>query len=214
MKNKLLFFVFFLLGMLLHGQLEAQTPSVRSKEIKTIGNKEYYMHHVKQGETLWGLSKAYRVTVEEIEELNPEVKKGLKAGHVIGIPVRPESGKKEESNPTQVEVAVSEPDPEPEESVDEEPFVEVQPEPELVVEKPKPVVVKPVQTPNPDNNVHVVKQGEDLYDIAKKYGIDLADFRAVNKGLSDEPAVGTRIVIPNIANDKDYIVHSCEGMSV
>ena len=210
MKNKLLFFVFFLLGMLLHGQLEAQTPSVRSKEIKTIGNKEYYMHHVKQGETLWGLSKAYRVTVEEIEELNPEVKKGLKAGHVIGIPVRPESGKKEESNPTQVEVAVSEPDPEPEESVDEEPFVEVQPEPELVVEKPKPVVVKPVQTPNPDNNVHVVKQGEDLYDIAKKYGIDLADFRAVNKGLSDEPAVGTRIVIPNIANDKDYIVHSCE----
>ena len=217
MTNKLLFFVFFLLGMLLHGQLEAQTPSVRSKEIKTIGGKEYYMHHVKQGETLWGLSKAYHVTVEEIEELNPEVKKGLKAGHVIGIPVRPNSGQKEEPKPEPVVVEEPEPEPvsepKPEAPKAEEPVVEVQPEPEPepVVEQPKPVVVvKPVHKPASESNIHIVKQGEDLYDIAKAYGIDIADFKAVNRGLSNEPAVGTRIVIPKIANDKDYIVHSCE----
>ena len=114
MKNKLLFFVFFLLGMLLHGQLEAQVPSVRSKEIKTIGNKEYYMHHVKQGETLWGLSKAYNVTVEEIEELNPDVKKGLKAGHVIGIPVREVAGQNEEPKPEPTVVIEPIPEPKPE----------------------------------------------------------------------------------------------------
>ena len=230
MKNKLLFFVFFLLGMLLHGQLEAQTPSVRSKEIKTIGNKEYYMHHVKQGETLWGLSKAYNVTVEEIEELNPDVKKGLMAGHVIGIPVRKVAGQEEEpkTEPSVVIEPIHEPKPEPkpEEPKVEEPVVEVQPEPEPeepvvdvqpepepepVVETPKPVVVvKPQAKPVSDNNVHVVKQGEDLYDIAKTYGIDIADFKAINRGLSNEPVAGTRIVIPNIANDKDYIVHSCE----
>ena len=55
-----------------------------------------------------------------------------------------------------------------------------------------------------------MQKGETLYDIAKEYGIDLADLRAVNKGLSDEPAPGTRIVIPAIANENDYIIHQCE----
>ena len=91
MKNRILFFFLFLLGVLLSGNVYAQTPSVRSKETTRIGGKEYYMHHVKQGETLWGLSKAYNISVEEIEALNPEVKKGLKIGHVLGIPVRPEA---------------------------------------------------------------------------------------------------------------------------
>ena len=62
---------FFLLGMLFCGSLDAQT--VRSKNITKISGKEYYMHHVQQGETLWGLSKLYNVTIEEIEALNPDV---------------------------------------------------------------------------------------------------------------------------------------------
>ena len=86
MKNRLLFLLFFLLGMLFCGSLNAQT--VRSTNITKISGKEYYMHHVKQGETLWGLSRLYNVSIEEIESLNPDVKNGLKAGHVLGIPVR------------------------------------------------------------------------------------------------------------------------------
>ena len=122
MKNKLFFFLFFLFGMLLSGNVMAQEVIERSTEKTKIGGKEYYMHRVKQGQTLYGLSKAYNVTVEEIELLNPEVKDGLKVGHILGIPVRPvQEPKVEEPQPVTVK---PEPEPEPEQ---------------------KPVTVKPVK---------------------------------------------------------------------
>ena len=256
----LVLLVCFLFGLLLSCQLQAQTPSERSSTITKIGGKEYYLHNVKSGETLWGLSKIYNVTIEEIEKLNPEVKKdGLKVGHVVGIPVRPmpepvvEEPKPVVAEPVpepepvavepvpepepKVEEPVVEPVPEPEPVVVEpepepivpepEPVVEVpvvvtpvEPEPEPVVEHPAPVepepfVVEPVapQTNHRafyDGQHRIVQSGEDLYDLAKEYGIDLREWRNANRGLNDEPAAGTRVTIPQIVNENDYIIHSCE----
>ena len=237
MKNRLLFFLFLLLGMLFTGPLSAQVPTERSKETTKIGGKEYYMHHVKQGETLWGLAKVYNVSVEEIESLNPEVKDGLKAGHVLGIPVRPLAESQAEEPKEEPKTIVVEPKPEPKvEEPQPEPVV-VEPEP--VLAEPKPVVVKPeskpvVVEPEPvveqptinashtpvaerpnnkaffDGKARIVQSGETLYDIAKEYGVDIAPLRAANPGISDEPAAGTRINIPDIVNENDYIIHNCE----
>jgi LysM repeat protein len=206
MKSRLFFFLFFLLGMLLSGNVKAQDVAGRSSEKAIIGGREYYMHHVKQGQTLYGLSKLYNVSVSEIERLNPEVKDGLKAGHVLGIPVRPaKSSPKDKPQPAAAEskpvVETSKP-------------VEVKPEP--VVEQPQrkkdTVVVEHlnVRMPYFDGKAYIVQPGEDLYDIAKKVGIDLSEFKAANPGLSNEPAAGMRIVIPNVTNENDYIVHFCE----
>ena len=206
MKSRLFFFLFFLMGMLLSGIVKAQDVAGRSSEKAIIGGREYYMHHVKQGQTLYGLSKLYNVSVSEIERLNPEVKNGLKAGHVIGIPVRPaKSSPKDKPQPAAAEskpvVETSKP-------------VEVKPEP--VVEQPQrkkdTVVVEHlnVRMPYFDGKAYIVQPGEDLYDIAKKVGIDLSEFKAANPGLSNEPAAGMRIVIPNVTNENDYIVHFCE----
>ena len=256
MKNRLLFLLFFLLGLLFSGQLDAQVVSERSNNITKIGGKEYYMHHVKQGETLWGLSKVYNVSVEEIELLNPDVKNGLKAGHVLGIPVRPVQeptiekpepvAVEPEPQPNPVEIepkSKTEPEPEPvvvepKSDPESEPVViepepvaaEPKSEPEPVVVEPEPIVVvtepiivepeaveKPVVVESRPNNkayfdgkARIVQRGETIYDIAKEYGIDIADLRAVNAVLNDEPAPGTRIVIPAIANENDYIIHHCE----
>ena len=237
MKNRILFLFLFLFGIALSSNVNAQTPSVRSKETTKIGGKEYYMHHVKQGETLWGLSKAYNVTVEEIESLNPEVKKGLKAGHVLGIPVRPQSEPQAEQPKAEPKPVVVEPKPQPKveepkpepvvvkpEPVVVEPEPEpvvAEPKPEPVVVEPKPVVVEPksepvVETPKVvkpqpkpkqtaffDGKARIVQSGETLYDIAKEYGVDIAALRAANPGISDEPAVGTRVNIPDIVNEND-----------
>ena len=248
MKIRLIFFLFFLFGIMLSGNLVAQeVVVVRSSQKTQIGSKEYYMHHVKQGQTLYSISKAYNVTVEEIERLNPEVKDGLKSGLVLGIPVRPVQVQKEEE--PQPEIVAIEPEPEPEEepeTIIEEPEPEPEPEeePEPVVEEPEPepepeeepepVVEEPEPEPEPvveqhqivevpvvqeqhseknaffEGSTRIVQRGEDLYDIAKEFGIDLADFKAFNPGLNNEPMVGTRIVIPNIVNENDYIVHTCE----
>ena len=264
----------------------------RSKEITKIGGKQYYLHYVKSGQTLYGISKAYNVTIEEIERLNPEVKEGLKVGYVIGIPVRdvqeqiaePETIVEEpvveaviepvEETVTQsVEEPVVEPVEEPVVESVEEPVVESVEEPLMEpevnpvtepIEEPKaepveeaeeetvpepveepeteqvmkleepvnepeiepieaPVVapveepkVQPTQTPTKAPVVmkagshYIVQAGEDLYDIAKKFGIDVAEFKAINPGLTNYPAAGTTILLPDIQDVSDYIVHKVE----
>lgn len=249
MKKKLFLLAFLLFGMLVPA-LHAQVAVERSKNTTKISGKDYYMHQVKQGQTLWAISQVYNVSIEEIEALNPEVKNGLKVGHVLGIPVRPPKEEmvemeapvvpKEEPEPVAVEpepVAVEpepvvEPEPEPEPVVAEEEPVIIEPEPEpepepiIVAPEPEPVVVEPVTVepqvkeepvavrPNNkaffDGKARIVQPGETIYDIAKEYGIDLVDLRAANPGLMDEPAPGTRIIIPAIVNENDYIIHHCE----
>lgn len=62
---------------------------------------------VEAGQTLYGLSKAYGVTVEQILEANPEVKaNGLKAGQTVTIPAAgsaPAAPKREEQQPPKKE---------------------------------------------------------------------------------------------------------------
>ena len=272
----------------------------RSKEITKIGGKQYYLHYVKSGQTLYGISKAYNVTIEEIERLNPEVKEGLKVGYVIGIPVRdvqeqiaepetiveepvaeaviepveetvaqsveepvveaiekPVIEPVEETVAQSVEEPVVEPVMEPEVNPVPEPVPEPVEEPEAeLVEEPEeetvsepveeseaeqvmkleepvnepeiepieaPVVapveepkVQPTQTPTKAPVVmkagshYIVQAGEDLYDIAKKFGIDVAEFKAINPGLTNYPAAGTTILLPDIQDVSDYIVHKVE----
>ena len=223
------------------------------------------MHYVKSGQTLFGISKAYNVTIEEIERLNPEVKEGLKFGYVIGIPVRdvqeqtvePETIVEEPVAETVIEPVeetvaqsvvepvvepvlepIEEPDMEPEENPVTEPVIEpvmesvtepaeepvaepivepvAEPEEESVpepIEEPK---VQPTQTPAKAPVVmkagshYIVQAGEDLYDIAKKFGIDVAEFKAINPGLTNYPAAGTTILLPDIRDVSDYIVHKVE----
>ena len=255
----------------------------RSKEITKIGGKQYYLHYVKSGQTLYSISKAYQVTIEEIERLNPEVKDGLKVGFVIGIPVRdiqepvaepeiatevkpiaepveepvkepvkepveepsekPAVVQKEEpvvelkEEPTPVAITIEELDKEPvaepleepvvvqEEPIEEpeaEPIVVQEEEPEAEsVEEPEITsmeesIVEPTQAPAKAPIVmkagspYIVQKGEDLYDIAKKFGIDVSDFKAINPGLTNYPSAGTEILLPDIQNLNDYIVHKVE----
>jgi len=56
-------------------------------EQKEIQLNTFKDHTIQQGETLYGISRKYGITVEEIITHNPQVKNGLKAGEVIRIPV-------------------------------------------------------------------------------------------------------------------------------
>ena len=48
-------------------------------------NSQYVSYTVKQGETLYSLSKAFDITQAELIEANPELKSGLRAGQVLNI---------------------------------------------------------------------------------------------------------------------------------
>lgn len=68
-------------------------------------------HVVAKGETLYGLSKMYNVTVEELVAANPETNAGLKAGQTVVIPqpksiqITPVTAKKESEKPSKTTLA-------------------------------------------------------------------------------------------------------------
>jgi len=52
------------------------------------GEFRYIFHIVKQGETLYGISRIYDVKVTDLKEANPEWEKGLKTGQYVKIPMK------------------------------------------------------------------------------------------------------------------------------
>ncbi len=89
MKRIFCLFAFVLLASAyLPAQNESPEIPVSSEKIMLNGEK-FYLHQVKNGQTLYSISKAYRVTEKELMVHNPELSEGLKAGQTLKIPVKP-----------------------------------------------------------------------------------------------------------------------------
>lgn len=55
---------------------------------KNVAGKEYYVHTVQKGQTVYSLTKAYNVTEQDIYTANPGADKGITAGKDLLIPVK------------------------------------------------------------------------------------------------------------------------------
>jgi LysM repeat protein len=63
------------------------TPVKKSNNQITLKGKNFYLHEVLKGQTLYGISKEYQVGEEEIKQLNPDLnKKSVYPGMVLRIP--------------------------------------------------------------------------------------------------------------------------------
>ena len=146
MRTRLLCFLLALClvpGAVLSAQDYQNTPVSVSKEKVRSGGKVYYSHIVLERQTLFSISKAYGVTVQEIYEANPTLDlehNGLKKNQIILIP-------------TTGTIPAWEPQEAP----------EAQPETPVMQTRPQP--------DKSDYTVHTVKWYEDLASIARKYGV-------------------------------------------
>ena len=62
MKKRILVFLLFMFSLMLFApSIQAQKKSKVTNKTVIINGKEYYKHYVTNGETLYGLSKAYKV---------------------------------------------------------------------------------------------------------------------------------------------------------
>lgn len=81
------------------------TPVEISAEKVNINGSVYRLHKVLKGHTLYSISKAYGVSVEDIQKANPSLSEGLKAGTLLYIPeavpqktaVQPETAVREDA---------------------------------------------------------------------------------------------------------------------
>lgn len=151
------------------------TPVTISKEKVRSGGKVYYSHVVQEKQTLYSISKAYGVTVEEIYEANTSLNletEGLKANQIIRIPISDQAGKHQEE-PDQADVVVSS-------------------------ESPAAEAVQPTAEPQPEDYIiHTVKWFEDLKSISAKYGIPTETIMAYNGLTTTKLSRRQKIKIPN-----------------
>ncbi len=71
--------IFFLATLVYYGQ-------VKSSNIQSIDGKKYYVHKIEKGQSLYGVSKLYNVSLDQLYLINPDLKMGAKAGQEIKIP--------------------------------------------------------------------------------------------------------------------------------
>ena len=75
-------------AVLTDGLKAGQRIKIIAKRAEKEGVAKSLMHKVVRGETLYSLAKQHNLTVEELRLSNPHIKKGLKAGQVIEIPIK------------------------------------------------------------------------------------------------------------------------------
>ena len=52
----------------------------------SMAQSTHFNHTVKKGETAYSLARIYKITIDELYNLNPSAKQGLKAGEILRIP--------------------------------------------------------------------------------------------------------------------------------
>ncbi|MDD2241726.1 MAG: ABC transporter substrate-binding protein [Bacteroidales bacterium] len=162
----------------------AQTPITISKEIVKVNGKLMYAHGVKKQETLYSISKAYKITIEELQKYNPALAEGLKEGTLLYIPVNPEQQVSERGDQNSAKYTQSsKPD---QQAVNKENIKTAVPAENTKEENKKGEAVG-----NNKYIVHEVKWYEDLDDIAKEYHMDRSVLIKENN-IKDETLKGVQ----------------------
>ena len=145
-------------------------PVTVSRSQVNMNGKTYYAHIVLERQTIYGITKAYGVTEEDLYAANPMLaQEGLKAGTVLYVPVVSEQ--KMVTRPEEKE--------KPAEKV-ETPAVQKE---KTAQSGNKPAVVDttPIRTPDKDGFIeHTVKWFEDIYDVARTYGVTPQEIMTAN----------------------------------
>ena len=174
MKNRVIIIWMMVLGLVLGFQAVSFGQDVqteRSSNVVTIGNKQYYMHTVKRGETLYGLSKVYDVPIEEITQRNPEVlENGLQADMVIGIPVKTEPQA-------------------------ETPSTAQKPDPGLQLDETTSEYLEATEVGD-GYIVYTVKKTIRTKKLLRSLDVEMEDFRVMNPSVGSSVFSGQKIMVP------------------
>lgn len=75
-------------GAKIYLPIKSPENSVASEVSEIKANNNYFEHVIESGEAMWGITRKYKVTEDQLMELNPVLRTGFPAGLVIKIPVQ------------------------------------------------------------------------------------------------------------------------------
>ncbi len=220
-------FPFFFAFSLLVSLTTYAQENHESSELKVynINGKEYYIHVVEKGNTLYSLSRLYSVSIEVLEKENPRVTTSLSIGDRLMIPLSEVKRKnlqetvdidgnyiiyEVQRKNTLYSIAK-------EYNVEVNDIIAANPEVKDEGLKRKMKIRIPVAKIKGDTNqleyitpaasnpyvTHLVKKKETLYSISKAYEVSVDSIVAVNKGLPQGLREGELINLPLLKNYTD-----------
>jgi len=223
---KRIIFFFLLLFVPVWG-ISQETP-----EVHKIDGKKYYLHIVEQGNTLYGISRKYDVSLAEIEKENKELLvDGLKVNQTLKIPVNSSNrkelpGVEQDRNvlihsvqPGQTLYSISQ-----QYNTSLEALLEANPD---VAEfglradsqiripiKEIEAELQHVRAAKPDSlKGHKVLPGETLYSISRMYNVKVEDLVKANDGLQMGLTGGMMVRIPGTSTTEEAVNTASEKLT-
>lgn len=196
-KNKILFPIKHMKKLLsLFFILLLIVSSLTSQESTKIvqNGKEFYKYEVKDGETLYRISKSFNIPQEEIIQFNPQAQMGVSTGMTILIPTVSTWKALNNTPKTESTTPAEAPSPKP---VTKAPTETIQ----EVAKPQRTTLTIPSRINSSDEQVykvHVVEKGETKYKIMKQYGIDEATLLEHNPSLANGLKTGDKVRIPTL----------------
>ncbi len=173
--------------------LSIRTSESYSQQVQTNKNIIYRSHFVQKGETLYGLSKKYAVTIQAIQSANPQMGI-LKYGTTISIPSNDNLTEySEETYPNKAET---------EDVIDVAKITNEVTDEAQTEDKGTPFEDEPEVNNNTNQfENYTIRPKETLYGLSKKANMSTTDFLKLNPQLEKSVQVGTVIKMPKLDND-------------
>ncbi|HEY0742855.1 MAG TPA: LysM peptidoglycan-binding domain-containing protein [Chryseosolibacter sp.] len=200
MIKLLIFFSFSLVGST---RAEVPTP-MDSIGVETVNGKTFVIHKVDEKETLFAISRRYKVTVDAILEYNKDVDKGLEIGQIIKVPYTPRPTVKQgdgvvhtvEPKETMFSISrkygVTTDEIKQWNSLTDNTLSIGQ---TLVIRKKNGSLTTQPTTVMSKNGIHTVAQQETLFSIAKQYGITQQQLKEWNNLQTNELKIGQTLFV-------------------
>jgi len=177
--------------------------------VKYLGNKNTYT--VKKGDSLYQIAKKYNMSVEELKMINNLTSNNLSIGQVLKIPQMKDNVDgdtyivKKGDSLYQIAKKYNM-------SVEELKRINNLTSNNLSIGQ---VLKIPQIKDNGDGNTYIVKKGDSLYQIAKKYNTSVEELKRINNLTSNNLSIGQVLEIPQIKDNGDgntYIVKKGDSL--
>jgi LysM repeat protein len=218
-RFKLLVSSFFLFVGLQSAALAAPAARMDSIGVQKVGDRTFIIHQIVGQETLFSVSRRYKVSMSEIQQANESLKQGMKDGQTLLVPFGEPSSTSSTSStslPAAPLAPISNSTPNPNASTAAvtssveiaSPVVKEAPSPVAEAKNEKTTVNSEVKqgasadkkasetvTIQKVKSTHKVKSGENLSSIAKKYKVTIAELKSWNSLKSDRVMIGQSLKI-------------------
>lgn len=205
-----------------------------SLRLETINGKQYIMHQVDAKETLFSISRRYRVPVTDLAQENPSAGSGLTVGQILKVPYIPRTKPRTENGNIVHKVAeketlfsiakhydVSLTDLKKWNNLTDYNLnvgqdIVIKKKTTTVVEVPKPTETKyKAPETKPSRGMHTVTEKETLFSISKMYGASVMQLKEWNNLTTSELKPGQVIyVLAPITTNEGYQANQTSASTV